>query len=131
MLATDGASRGNPGPAAIAYAVLGAEGDVQFADAETIGEATNNEAEYRALIAGLEELARVARGRIEHVSDSELLVKQLTGAYRIRAENLAALAEDVRELASRFEAVEHTHVPRSDARIEHVDGLANEALDEA
>lgn len=129
VLATDGASRGNPGPAAIAYAVLDPEGQVRFEGGGTIGEATNNEAEYRALIAGLEELSLAYDGPVLHVSDSQLVVRQLTGAYRIRADHLEGLASRVHGLAEAFEAIEHQHVPREDDRIQRVDDLANEALD--
>lgn len=129
VLATDGASRGNPGPAAVAFSVMSPDGSVRFEDAARIGQATNNEAEYRALLAGLEELARVSDGRVLHVSDSQLLVRQLSGEYRIRAEHLIPLAERVRALADGFERIEHRHVPREDGRIQHVDGLANGALD--
>jgi ribonuclease HI len=129
-LATDGASRGNPGPAAIGYAVLDEDGEVRFEEGRTVGEATNNEAEYRALVAALEELALATSEPVLHVSDSELLVKQLNGEYRVRARNLAPLVEQVRELAGRFDRVEHRHVPRSDDRVDRVDALANEALDE-
>lgn len=128
-LATDGASRGNPGPAGVAYA-LHRDGEGIVEDhAETIGEATNNEAEYRALIAGLEAAARHTGGDIVHVSDSELVVKQLEGLYEVRAANLKPLVRRVEEASTRFRSIEHRHVDRSDERIEHVDQLANEALD--
>ncbi|PSG96677.1 ribonuclease H [Thermoplasmatales archaeon SW_10_69_26] len=130
-LATDGASRGNPGPASVAYAIYrNGEGIVEE-HAETIGKATNNEAEYRALIAGLEAAALHTGGIVHHVSDSELLVKQLEGLYSINAANLEPLVQLVEEAARRFQGLQHTHVGREDERIEHVDGLANEALDEA
>lgn len=129
VLATDGASRGNPGPAAIGYAVLDPDGRVLFEDAATIGRATNNEAEYRALIAGLEELALVHDGPVLHLSDSQLVVRQLTGAYSIRADHLADLADRAGTLSDGFARVDHEHVPREDDRIERVDALANDALD--
>lgn len=130
MLVTDGASRGNPGPASVAFAIY-RDGEPIEEHAEPIGRATNNEAEYRALIAGLEAAARHTGGVVEHVSDSELLVKQLEGLYDINAANLSPLVELVEEAARRFRGLEHTHVNRDDERIEHVDALANEALDEA
>lgn len=129
VLATDGASRGNPGQAGLAYAVMDPEGEVLFEDAQPIGTATNNEAEYQALIAGLEELALVSDGSVLHLSDSQLVVKQLTGEYRVKADNLAPLAGKARRLAGSFSRVDHRHVPRSDERIVHVDALVNEALD--
>lgn len=130
-LVTDGASRGNPGPASVAYAIhRDGEGIVEE-HAEAIGTATNNEAEYRALIAGLEAAARHTGGIVNHVSDSELLVKQLEGFYDVDSANLKPLVELVEQASRRFRGLEHTHVGREDERIEHVDRLANEALDEA
>lgn len=131
VLATDGASRGNPGPAGLAYAVMDPDGEVLFEDARPIGRATNNEAEYQALIAGLEELALATTAPVLHVSDSQLLVKQMAGEYRVRAKNLAPLVDDARRVAGRFDRVVHRHVPRTDERIVHVDALVNDALDAA
>lgn len=129
VLVTDGAARGNPGPAGLAWAVLDTDGEILFEGAKPIGRATNNEAEYRAVIAGLEELARVTDEPLLHVSDSELVVKQLSGEYRIRASNLAPLAERVRDLAARFSQVHHEQVPRTDDRIQYVDSAVNKVLD--
>jgi ribonuclease HI len=99
--------------------------------AEPIGKATSNEAEYRALIAGLEAAARHTGGDLLHVSDSELVVKQLEGLYDVNAANLQPLVRRVEEAARRFRSIEHRHVNRDDGRIEHVDELVNQALDEA
>ncbi len=130
-LVTDGASRGNPGPASVAYAIYREGEGVVEEHAETIGQATNNEAEYRALIAGLEAAARHTGGIVKHVSDSELIVKQLEGLYDVNAANLEPLVRLVEEASRRFRGLQHTHVERDDERIQHVDELANEALDEA
>ncbi len=128
-LATDGASRGNPGPAAIAYALFDEHDERLNQDAATIGAATNNEAEYEALLAGLEAAAKVTAGPLVHLSDSQLVVRQLNGEYKIRADRLARKARKARRLADRFERVEHRHVPRRHPRIDAVDELANQALD--
>lgn len=130
-LVTDGASRGNPGPAGIAYAVLDDQGDPQFEDAEPIGTGTNNEAEYKALIEGLRELKHVTEGPLLHVTDSQLLVRQLTGAYQVRSKRLKPLVEQAKALKNEFDDVRHEHVPRTDPRIQRVDELVNQALDEA
>jgi ribonuclease HI len=131
MLVTDGASRGNPGPSSVAYALYRDGEGVVEEHAETIGRATNNEAEYRALIAGLEAAARHTGGVVKHVSDSELLVKQLEGLYDVNAAHLEPLVQLVEEASRRFRGLEHVHVNRDDERVERVDELANEALDEA
>ena len=92
-LFTDGGARGNPGPAAFGYVLEAEDGTVLAAHGEAIGVATNNVAEYRALVAGLERAAELQVGEVEVVSDSELLVKQMTGEYRVKNEALrAALA---------------------------------------
>ncbi len=130
-LATDGASRGNPGPASIAYAVHDDDDNLLHEHATTIGKATNNEAEYQALIHALRHLAKKTSGRIHHVSDSQLLVRQLKGEYRVNARHLRPLHEEAKRLKASFDAVHHEHVPREDRRIQRVDELANRALDEA
>jgi len=127
LLYTDGASRGNPGPASIAYVLTDGQGRLRCEHAETIGEATNNEAEYRALIAGLERaLAEGAQSLVVR-ADSQLLVRQMLGQYRVRSENLIPLFEQTRALADRFAAVDFEHVPRKENQ--RADQLANLALD--
>jgi len=122
----DGASRGNPGPAGIGYRVLPDDRGVEGYD--YIGEATNNEAEYRALIRGLE--AALERGYTDVVAegDSELVVRQVRGQYNVGAENLVPLYEEVRDLVPQFDSFEIRHVKRS--KNEGADDLANEALDD-
>jgi ribonuclease HI len=93
-LYTDGAARGNPGPAAIGFLVLDSQGGRLAEHAECIGGATNNEAEYTALIAGLTACARLTKGRVRCVSDSELMVKQLTGVYRTKEPRLRELQDE-------------------------------------
>lgn len=124
----DGASRGNPGEGAAAY-VITDDGGVVAEDAETLGEVTNNEAEYLALIAGLRRVDALGFTDVEAVGDSELVVKQVTGEYGVNAENLRPLHEEVTALADGFDGFAIRHVPREVN--ERADALANDALDEA
>ncbi|HVL86460.1 MAG TPA: ribonuclease HI family protein [Candidatus Thermoplasmatota archaeon] len=129
---TDGASRGNPGAAGIGFLLVNAEsGGVLAEEARSIGVATNNEAEYRALVAALEAALAYAPREVAHYSDSELLVRQLNGQYRLRAENLRPLLARVEEARTRFERVSHAHVPRTHPMIARVDAAVNRALDRA
>ncbi|MHB1417203.1 MAG: ribonuclease HI family protein [Chloroflexota bacterium] len=129
VLRADGASRGNPGPAAIAYVLLDARGRELAAEGRCIGQATNNEAEYRALIAGLERAKTLPAGELDIRLDSELVVFQLTGRYRVRTPHLVPLHERARTLLSAFSKVTVRHVPRRENA--RSDQLANLALDEA
>jgi ribonuclease HI len=126
-LSTDGGARGNPGPAAYAYVLETEDGTVLDARGEAIGVATNNVAEYRALVEGLR--TAVARGvdELEVVSDSELIVKQMRGEYRIKNEALRALADEAEALARRVGLVTYTAVRREHNEL--ADRLVNEALD--
>jgi ribonuclease HI len=126
-LSTDGGARGNPGPAAYAYVLETDDGTVLAAHGEKIGVATNNVAEYRALVAGLEKAAELGLDEVEVVSDSELLVKQMRGEYRIRNEALQDLAHDAGVLARRIGKVSYRAVRREHNEL--ADRLVNEALD--
>ena len=128
-LSTDGGARGNPGPAAYGYVLEAEDGTVLDARGETIGVATNNVAEYRALIAGLEKAVELGIDELEVVSDSELLVKQMRGEYKVKNEALRALHGEASELAEGLEKVAYTAVRR--AHNELADSLVNEALDSA
>jgi ribonuclease HI len=128
-LFTDGGSRGNPGPAAFAYVLEAEDGTELAAHGETIGVATNNVAEYRALVAGLAKAAELALDEVEVVSDSELLVKQMRGEYRIKNEALRELALEAARIARRLASVEYRHVVREHNEL--ADRLVNEALDRA
>jgi ribonuclease HI len=130
-LYTDGASRGNPGPAAIGFLVLDSRGRLLAEHAECIGRATNNEAEYRALIGGLVACARFTKGRVRCVSDSELMVRQLAGVYRTKERRLRELQDEVGRMEAAFREVTYAHRPRSDPHISRVDRLVNAALDAA
>jgi ribonuclease HI len=126
---TDGGARGNPGPAAFAYVLETEDGDPLDARGERIGIATNNVAEYRALVAGLARAAELGVTGLEVVSDSELLVKQMRGEYRVKNEALQELNAEAGRLARRLGRVEYRHVRR--AHNELADRLVNEALDAA
>ena len=126
-LHTDGGARGNPGPAAYAYVLEAEDGTVLAAHGERIGVATNNVAEYSGLIAGLRRAAELHVPQIEVVSDSELLVKQMRGEYRVKNEALRRLSVEAARLAREVGRVEYRHVPRE--RNELADRLVNEALD--
>jgi ribonuclease HI len=128
-LFTDGGSRGNPGPAAYAYVLEAEDGTVLDARGETIGVATNNVAEYSALVAGLERAVEVGVDELEVVSDSELLVKQMRGEYRVKNRALQALFLDASGLARRIRRVTYTAVRREQNEL--ADSLVNEALDRA
>ena len=127
----DGGARGNPGPAAIGVVICSAADRVLKEHRECFGIGTNNEAEYRALIKGLQLAASHTKGEVACVLDSELVVRQMTGAYRVRDERMAALHRQAQELAARFARVTYEHRPRRTGRLERADALVNWALDEA
>ena len=124
---TDGGARGNPGPAAYGYVLEADDGTVLAAHGEAIGEATNNVAEYRALVAGLEKAGELGVDELEVVSDSELLVKQMRGEYKVKNEALRELSLQALGLASQLGAVTYTAVRREHNEL--ADQLVNEALD--
>lgn len=132
VLHTDGGSRGNPGPAAIGVLVeveKDGESEVIAEIGETIGVASNNVAEYRAIIRGLEEARRLGADRVSCLLDSMLVVEQLNGNYRVKHEDMKPLHARVRELASGFSTVSYRHVRREQNKA--ADRLVNEALDAA
>jgi ribonuclease HI len=124
---TDGASRGNPGEAAFAY-VIDVPGASPIEEAGRLGKMTNNQAEYTALVRALKHAAQVGTGYslIIH-SDSELMVKQMRGEYKVKNPELRDLYEQACELAGRFPAVSYRHVRREHNK--RADQLCNEALD--
>ena len=128
-LSTDGGARGNPGPAAFGYVLETDDGTVLDARGEPIGVATNNVAEYRALVAGLEKAVELGVTELDVVSDSELLVKQMTGEYRVKNEALRDLSIQAARLARRLERVRYRAVRREHNDL--ADRLVNEALDAA
>jgi len=128
-LFTDGGARGNPGPAAYGFVLETEDGTVLAAEGQAIGVATNNVAEYSGLVAGLRKAVELHVPDVEVVSDSELLVKQMRGEYRVKNEALRALFVEATTLARGLESVEYRHVKR--AHNELADRLVNEALDAA
>ena len=128
-LSTDGGARGNPGPAAYGYVLETEDGTVLDARGEAIGVATNNVAEYRALIAGLTRAVELAVGEVEVVSDSELVVKQMTGEYRVKNAALRELSLEAARLARQLDRVTYRAVRREHNEL--ADRLVNEALDAA
>jgi len=126
-LSTDGGARGNPGPAAFAYVLEAEDGTVLAAHGEAIGVATNNVAEYRALVEGLRKAAELQVDEVEVVSDSELVVKQMRGEYRVKNEALRELSLEAARLARRVGKVSYTAVRREHNEL--ADRLVNEALD--
>jgi len=126
---TDGGARGNPGPAGIGAVITDADtGDVLVRAKDYIGETTNNQAEYRAVIRGLTEALKLQPASVMVVADSELLVRQLTGVYRVKNADLAKRFMEVRDLETRLGVpVRYRHVPREQNK--DADALANEAMD--
>jgi ribonuclease HI len=128
-LFTDGGARGNPGPAASAFVLEAEDGTVLEARGTSIGVATNNVAEYRALVDGLRRASELEVSELEVVSDSELLVKQMRGEYRVKNEALRALHREASTLAGGIGRVTYTAVRREHNEL--ADRLVNEALDSA
>jgi probable phosphoglycerate mutase len=126
-LYTDGGSRGNPGPAAFAYVLETDDRTVLDARGEAIGVATNNVAEYRALVAGLARALELGVSEVEVVSDSELVVKQMTGEYRVKNAALKELSLEAARLARQLGRVSYSAVRRHENEL--ADRLVNEALD--
>jgi ribonuclease H / adenosylcobalamin/alpha-ribazole phosphatase len=126
-LSTDGGARGNPGPAAFGYVLETEDGTVLAAHGERIGVATNNVAEYRALVAGLQKALEVGVDEVDVVSDSQLLVRQMTGEYKVKNEALRKLSLEAAALARRLREVTYRSVPREHNEL--ADRLVNEALD--
>jgi len=126
-LYTDGGARGNPGPAAFAYVLEAEDGTVLAAHGEAIGVATNNVAEYRALVEGLRKASELQLSDVEVVSDSELLVRQMQGDYKVKNAALRELWLDANELADTLDTVRYTAVRREHNEL--ADRLVNEALD--
>ena len=127
ILYTDGASRGNPGPAAIGAVIKDGQGRVLGKISRRIGRTTNNQAEYQAVIAALEEAIRLGATSVVIKSDSELVVEQINGRYRVKNPALKPLHQRVRELQSLFQSFTIASIPRRQ-NVE-ADRLSNAALD--
>lgn len=127
LLHVDGGARGNPGPAAIGVVIATPEGETVERIAEAIGTATNNVAEYRALLRGLERARALGADAIEVRGDSELVVRQVNGDYRVRSADLVPLHAAALEALGRFGSWSLRHVPRAENA--DADALVNAALD--
>jgi ribonuclease HI len=128
LLRTDGASRGNPGPAGAGIVIELPGGDMIAYGKKYLGVMTNNQAEYRALILGLRAVARYRPSEAHVFMDSELVVRQMTGQYRVKDESLRDLYEEAQLLVRQLPVVTFQHVTRD--RNARSDALANEALDQ-
>ena len=126
---TDGGARGNPGPAGIGVVIKNEQGLIVARHKAYIGEATNNIAEYKALIRALEEASKLGATHLQINMDSELVVRQMQGKYRIKEPTLQELAKVVLHLRQSFIQVNFTHVPR--VLNKDADLLVNEAIDQA
>jgi broad specificity phosphatase PhoE/ribonuclease HI len=130
IIEADGGSRGNPGPAGFGCVVFSADHATVLAEhRQFIGHTTNNVAEYRGLIAGLEEARRLGANEVAVSMDSKLIVEQMTGRWKVKHPAMAELHQQARALASTFDAVSFAWIPRE--RNSHADRLANEAMDAA
>ncbi len=128
MVNVDGGARGNPGPAAIGVVVQSPAGDVLEERGEAIGEATNNVAEYRALLAGAARAAELGASELELVGDSELVVRQVKGEYKVKDAALRQLHAEVKRALRPFNAWSIRHVRREQNA--EADRLVNEALED-
>jgi ribonuclease HI len=125
----DGGARGNPGPAAAACVITTADGELLEERARLLGTATNNVAEYRALLLGLERARALGASEVEVIGDSELIAKQVTGVYKVKHESMRPLHGEAMQALAGFERWTIRTVPR--ARNAHADALVNAALDGA
>lgn len=127
-LRCDGGSRGNPGPGALGYVLIGPDGAEVEARGEFLGDVTNNVAEYRALLAGLESAIRHGAQPLRVCMDSELVVRQMTGEYRVKNAGLKPLNAEARVLMMRLGDTRFESVPRAENA--RADGLVNQTLDD-
>ncbi len=123
---TDGTSKNNPGPSAIGAIIKDQQGRIIARISQRIGHATNNQSEYRAIITALEEAIRLGARQVRLNSDSELIVRQLQGKYRVKNAARKPLYQQVKQLQSRLDSFTINHIPREQNR--EADNLANAAL---
>ncbi len=126
IINTDGSAEPNPGPAAIGATIKDEQGKLLTTISQRIGRATNNQAEYRAIIAALEKALSLGANQVDIRSDSELVVRQLNGRYRVKKASLKPLYQQVKQLSSQFEGFNITHIPREQNK--EADRLAGMAL---
>ena len=128
-LYSDGGARGNPGPAAIAYIIQTEAGQTITTNTQYVGIATNNQSEYRALIAALEIASKMKPESVTCHLDSELVVKQLNREYRVKNQDLRQLWQKIQELKKHFTKIKFISVPRTNRIIRQADKLVNLTLD--
>ena len=128
---SDGGARGNPGPSAIGVLICDSAGATVKDYGQVIGKATNNVAEYSAVICGLQMARDLKIDNIEYFVDSELVCKQINGEYRVKTPHIRDLYLKAKQLAGKFKKIQFTHVRRTHEKIQHVDALVNKALDQA
>ena len=126
-LYTDGASRGNPGPAALGLVILDPDGKVLIEHGEYLGVTTNNQAEYTAIIRALQYAKKFTKDDVHVFMDSELAQRQLTGRYKVKNKDIAARVAEVIRASKAFKSVVYSHIPRE--KNKQADRMANEALD--
>jgi ribonuclease HI len=126
----DGASRGNPGHGAIGFVIYDQNGNILREYAECIGNCTNNVAEYKALIKALEFGSTHSRGEVICFMDSELVVKQMNGSFRLKKTHLKELFQEVKLKESMYKKVTYQNLPREHPKIVRVDKIVNKALDQ-
>ena len=123
----DGGARGNPGPAAIGYVIKNSDDEIVHSEGKYIGETTNNQAEYQAVLFALEKAMEVGGTELDFYLDSELVVKQLNREYKVKNQDLAQQFIKIYNLQSRFDKISYTHVYREDNK--EADAMVNQALD--
>ncbi|MSR78410.1 MAG: ribonuclease HI family protein [Candidatus Omnitrophica bacterium] len=129
IIYSDGGARGNPGPAAVGAIVCDEKGNILQEHGEVIGETTNNVAEYTAVIVGLEMAKKLGIQEIQYFGDSQLVMFQLAGKYKVKTPHILTLFKQVKQIQQAFRKVTYNHVYRTHEKIRYVDGLVNEALD--
>ena len=128
VIYSDGGSRGNPGPSA--YAIVVTKNDeIIHEHTEFLGITTNNYAEYNGLIAGMKKALELGEKEVEFVMDSELVIKQMRGEYKVKSPNIMDLNKKARELSSGFQKVTFTHVRRANPMVSRADALLNAEMD--
>lgn len=127
ILFTDGGARGNPGPGAIGVVLKDEAGELVYEASQYIGPSTNNEAEYKALLHGLQVVKQKEFDEVSCNLDSELVVKQLNGQYKVKNENLKILFDEIKKLQLEMPNITFTHIPREKNKL--ADKLVNNALD--
>ena len=128
VIFTDGGARGNPGPAGVGVAIFDAKGKILKKIAQYLGERTNNEAEYEAVLLALEQASKLGAGEVVINLDSELVARQLNNVYRVKNNRMRALVIKVHNIETKFKKVSYKHIPRE--KNELADQLVNEVIDE-